>query len=110
MDKHELDIIAMDSLLNMFEESKSIPYDSFRRSDRRGLIANEDEMLSALVEEGYLKQTPHGYQITGKGIIFQHKGGFTERARRERRDLFLAWTAAVCSFVAAIASLFTFCD
>ncbi|GEM_PF-6156120 len=104
MKKFELDIIALDCLLNMFEESRFIPYESFRRCDR-GLVPDEDEMLAALVEEGLLKKEPYGYQITAKGIVFQHKGGFAELARRERRDFIIAVIAAVCSFVAAVASL-----
>lgn len=104
MKKIELDIIALDCLLNMFEESGFIPYESFRRCDR-GLVADEDKMLSTLVEEGLLKQEPYGYQITAKGIVFQHKGGFAALARRERRDLIIAVSTAVCSLIAAVASI-----
>ena len=78
---------------------------SFEQLSRVAHPADEDEVYSFLVDEGLLKKTAEGFQITHKGRIVVHSGGIKARYLRERRIYICSLIAAVAGIVAAIASI-----
>ncbi len=67
--------------------------------------ADEDEVYSFLVDEGLLKKTADGFQITRKGRIVIHSGGIKARFLRDRRVYICSVVAAVAGIIAAVASI-----
>ena len=78
---------------------------SFEQLSRVVHPADEDEVYSFLVDEGLLKKTTDGFQITRKGRIVIHSGGIKARFLRDRMVYICSIIAAVAGVVAAVASI-----
>lgn len=100
----DFDYSVCDLVLDMLDNMPGgfVSFEQLRQAVRP---ANEDEVYSFLVAEGLLEETRHGYQITHKGRIVIHGGGFKKRLRRERLVFVCSIIAAVSGVIAAIASI-----
>ncbi|MBQ6202891.1 MAG: hypothetical protein IJK46_02210 [Prevotella sp.] len=52
-----------------------------------------------------LKETGYGFEITHRGRIVIHGGGYASRIRRERLVRICAYIGAVSGVIAAVASI-----
>ena len=97
---------ALDTLLAEFARKKFISRDELPIITN-GIVCHKDEMLPFLVEDSMLNECYNGFNITARGCVFCRKGGYKAVRRKERLTSFLVWLTAVCSVIAAIASVLT---
>ena len=104
MNTLDYDFLACEMVLKTFD---GVPggFVSFEQLIRVVHPADEDEVYSFLVDEGLLKKTADGFQITRKGRIVIHSGGIKARFLRDRRVYICSVVAAVAGFIAAVASI-----
>lgn len=103
----EYDYAVCDLVLDMFDNISGgfVSFEQISQSLRKVDLPDHDEVYAFLVEEGLLKETRHGYEVTHKGRIVIHEGGFKGRLRRSRLIFACSVVAAVGGVVAAVASL-----
>lgn len=100
----DYDYGVCDLVLDMFDKTPG-GFLSFEQLRRPTAPPDDNEVFSFLVEEGLLDETRYGYQITRKGRIVIHSGGFKKQHRRERCVFICTIVAAVSGIVAAVASI-----
>lgn len=98
---------SSDLLLKTYEELPDgfVSHEQLSEIRRNSPVPDEEEVYSFLVEEGLFKELADGFQITRRGRIFIHEGGFKKRLLRERLSRLLVLVGAVSGVVAAVASL-----
>lgn len=103
----EYDYAVCDLVLRMFDDYPNgmISHEQLRQARMKTHVPDEDEVFSFLVEEGLLKETGYGYEITHRGRIVIHGGGYAARIRRERLVRICAYIGAVSGVIAAVASI-----
>ena len=103
MDK--IECRKLDGLLREFNSSHNgiITYEVLLNKEKP--FKDWHSVLDFLVEEGYLKKYDTYLQITYKGRVFIHNGGFFRKYIRERVLVYCTVIAAVCSFVGLLVSL-----
>lgn len=107
MKKSDYDYAPCDLLLEAYDNAPD-GFVSHRQlaEIRRGCpVPDEEEVYAFLMEEGLLKELADGFQITRRGRILVHEGGFKGRLRRQRRSRILLLIGALSGVVAAIASI-----
>ena len=103
----DYDYAVCDLVLRMFDDYPDgvISHEQLRQARMKTRVPDEDEVFSFLVEEGLLKETGYGFEITHRGRIFIHSGGYAGRVRRERLVRLCAYIGAISGVIAAIASI-----
>lgn len=98
---------SSDLLLKTYDELPDgfVSHEQLSEIRRNCPVPDEEEVYSFLVEEGLFKELADGFQITRRGRILVHKGGFQGRLRRERISRVFVLIGAVSGIVAAIASI-----
>lgn len=106
MDK--FDCVRLDMLLNTINECEG------GRVSKSSLLNKErppEDWLRAvafLTEEGYIKEFDDYFEITYKGRILVHDGGFGRKDIRQHILFYCTLVAAVCSLIGMIVSLVAF--
>ena len=95
--------IVLDTLDNIY--GGSVSFEQVNKASDKIYLPDHDEVYSFLVDEGLLKETQYGFEITHKGRIVIHKGGLYRQARRECMMRLCTIVAAVSGVIAAIASV-----
>lgn len=72
---------------------------------RNNDLSYYNEVMSFLIAEGFLKETPYSFEITYKGRLKVDDGGFVGSFKRERSSLFWSRFAAIVSLAAAVSSI-----
>ena len=98
---------SSDLLLKTYDELPDgfVSHEQLSEIRRNCPVPDEEEAYSFLVEEGLFKELADGFQITRRGRIFIHEGGFKGRFLRERISRLLVLVGTISGIVAAVASL-----
>lgn len=101
----KFDATRLDQVLRAFDDMPD------GRLSTDALLKEEDapdgwiQAVRFLTEEGLIKQFGHYFEITYKGQMKIHKGGFVKEYRVERVLRYSAIIAAICSFLALLVSV-----
>ena len=94
-----------DNIVLVEKGSNVVEFDILNKVCSRVPPSDEEEVYSFLVEEGLLKETGYGFEITHRGRIVIHGGGYAARVSRERLVRLCAYIGAVSGVIAATLSL-----
>lgn len=105
----EYDYKVCDIVLKFFDDIPDgrVTFEQVNKAQNKVYLSDRDEVYSFLVEEGLLKETAYGYEITHKGRITIHKGGLWRQALRANILHVCTLVAAVSGVIAAIAGIFS---
>lgn len=101
----EFDATRLDQVLRAFDDMPG------GRLAADALLKEEDapdgwiQAVRFLTEEGLIQQSGHYFEITYRGQMKIHKGGFVKEHRVERVLRYSAVVAAICSFLALLVSV-----
>lgn len=103
----EYDYKVCDIVLETFDNIPGgfVSHEQMNKASQQYSLPDHDEVYSFLVEEGLLKESKYGYEITHKGRIVIHKGGLYRQVMWESWTKFCTIVAAVAGVIAAFASL-----
>ena len=103
----EYDYATCDMFLQMVNDLPDgyVSREVLEKASTSAPVPDEEEVIAFLVEDGLLKELPDGFQITHRGRILVHEGGFQSRLRRARRDRTIVAIGVVSGIIAAIASI-----
>lgn len=106
MDK--FDSSRLDLLLKSIDESKGGKVSRDALLDEKDAPEDWHRAITFLTEEGYIKESGDHFEITYKGRVLIHEGGFRGEDRRERLLRHSSVIAAVCSLLGLLVALAAF--
>ena len=106
MDK--FDYVRLDSLMKMIDECQDGIVLKKTLLNEKDSPEDWYRAVAFLTDEGYIKEFDDYFEITFKGRILVHDGGFRRKDIRQRALLYCTLIAAVCSFVGLVVSLLAF--
>ena len=107
MNKLDYDYAPCDLILLTYDYAPNgfVSHAELSEARRIAPVPDEKEVYAFLMDEGLLKELPDGFQITRRGRILVHEGGFKGRSRRKRISRILVLIGAISGVVAAVASI-----
>jgi hypothetical protein len=102
---HEFDSERLDCLLKMIDDSADGRMLKGPLLDEEKAPEDWSRAIAFLVEEGYIKESRNYLEITYKGRVLVHEGGFRSKDRRERVLRYSSLVAAVCSLLSLLVAL-----